>query len=71
MVGPLGFAGHPLQLSITIEFSAEGADRTRLNVTCRGAGQLEEGWAEAVDRVWNHFLIEQFQPWMEALAHGG
>ena len=71
MDGPLGFAGHPLQLAITVEFAPEGADRTRVKVTCRGAGQLEEGWAEAVDRVWHHFLIEQYQPWMEALAHGG
>jgi hypothetical protein len=71
MDGPLGFAGHPLQLTITIEFVPEGVDRTRVAVTCRGAGQLEEGWAEVVDRVWHHFLIERFQPWMEALAHGG
>lgn len=71
MDGPLGFNGHPLQLTVTIEFAPEGIDRTRVSVVCRGAGQLEEGWAEAVDRVWNHFLIEQYQPWMEALAHGG
>ena len=71
MVGPLGLTGHPLDLSITIEFAAETANRTRVTVTCRGAGQLEEGWAETVDGVWHHFLIEQYVPWMEALAHGG
>jgi len=71
MVGPLGFAGHPLDLAITVEFAPEGADRTRVTVTCRGVGEVQEGWGEAVDQVWNHFLIEQFRPWMEALAHGG
>jgi hypothetical protein len=71
MDGPLGFSGHPLALAITVEFAPEGADRTRVRVTCRGAGEFQEGWAEAVDQVWYHFLVEQYQPWMEALAHGG
>ena len=69
--GPLGFSGHPLALVVTIEFVADGPDRTRVTATCRGAGEVQEGWAEAVDQVWYHFLVEQYQPWMEALAHGG
>ena len=69
--GPLGMSGHPFSIVATCEFTAEGADRTRITVTCRAAGELQEGWAEAVDGVWHHFLIEQFRPWMEALAHGG
>lgn len=69
--GPLGMNGHAFSIVSTCEFSAEGADRTRVKVTARAAGEMQEGWAEAVDRVWHHFLIEQFRPWMEALAHGG
>ena len=38
----------------------------RITVTCNGAGQLREGWAEAVDRVWHHFLIERFKPFVES-----
>lgn len=69
--GPLGFSGHPLDLVVTVEFAAETADRTRVTVTCRGAGALEEGWAEAIDGVWHHFLIERYRPWMESIARGG
>ena len=71
MDGPLGFSGHPLDLVCTIEFTPEGADRVRVKATCRAAGELQEGWADAVDRVWHHFLVEQFKAWMEDLAHGG
>jgi hypothetical protein len=69
--GPLGFSGHPLELVVTWELTADGVDRTRVKVTCRGEGELQEGWAEAVDDVWHHWLIEQFRPWMENLAYGG
>lgn len=69
--GALGFSGEPLDLVVTWELTPEGADRTRVQVTCRGAGMLEDGWADAVDEVWHHLLIEQFRPWMEGLAHGG
>jgi hypothetical protein len=69
--GPLGFSGHPLELVVTWELTADGVDRTRVKVTCRGEGELQEGWAEAVDDVWHHWLIERFRPWMENLAYGG
>lgn len=69
--GPLGFAGTPLDLVTTWELAPVGVDRTRVTVTCRGMGLLPEGAADAVDRVWHHFLIERFQVWMEGLSHGG
>lgn len=69
--GPLGFNGHPLELVVTWELSPVSADRTRVKVTCRGEGELQEGWAESVDDVWHHWLVERFRPWMENLAFGG
>lgn len=30
---------------------------------------LEEGWAEAVDSVWKHFLVEQLKPYVEQGKH--
>lgn len=69
--GPLGMNGHPLSIVTTCEFALEGPGRTRVTVTCRAAGELQEGWPEAVDGVWHHFLIERFRPYMESLAHGG
>ncbi len=52
----------------TIAFEAVG-DSTRLALTVRGAGQLEEGWKGAVARVWWHFLVERFKPFVESGRH--
>lgn len=65
--GPLGFNGKALDL--VVSYLLEPIDGgTRVTVDVHGAGELEEGWAEAVDRVWYHFLIERFVPYVEALA---
>ena len=63
--GPLGFSGHALDLVVTYEFTPEG-DGTRIKVICNGEGQVEEGWPEAVNGVWAHFLVERFKPYVES-----
>ena len=60
-VGPLGLSGHALDLVVSYELEAVG-DSTRLRVTCRGAGELEPNWAQAVDTTWAHFIFERFRP---------
>jgi hypothetical protein len=67
--GPLGFAGHALSMVHTFEFTPLDGNRTALKVTVRGNGELEEGWVSAVEGVWHHFLVEQFQPWVESGSH--
>lgn len=67
--GPLGFAGHALVMVHTFELEPVDGGRTRLKVTVHGAGELEEGWVDAVERVWHHFIVEQLQPWVEAGNH--
>ncbi len=69
--GPLGFAGNALTLVTTYTFEPAGADSTRLTVSAHGAGEVREGWAEAVDGVWHHFLIERFKPYIESGKHLG
>lgn len=64
MVGPLGFSGNALSMVHTFLLEADG-DATRLKLSVRGVGQLEEGWAEAVDGLWDHFLVEQLRTWVE------
>ena len=61
MRGPLGLSGYALDMVYTLEFRAEGPG-THVRLDVRGAGELEEGWAETVQRVWNHFLTERFKP---------
>ena len=68
MRGPLGFHGHALDLVCTVEFEATEDGGTRVSAKAVGAGELEEGWSDAVDRVWQHFLAGRFQPYVERLT---
>ncbi|MEZ5066270.1 MAG: hypothetical protein R3B81_16210 [bacterium] len=39
----------------TFTFAADG-DSTRVKLVIHGAGQLRDGWADALSGVWDHFL---------------
>lgn len=67
--GPLGFSGKAFKLVTSYELEAVGTDSTRLKVSSRGVGELEQGWAAAVDQVWRHFMFEQFKPYVESEKH--
>lgn len=67
--GPLGLSGRAIHMVHTYEFAHAGADSTRLKVTVRACGEIEGSLAETVDRVWWHFLVEQFKPYVEAGKH--
>jgi hypothetical protein len=69
MEGPLGFSGSALHGVYTYEFEAVGSDSTRLKLSVHMAGEVEEGWAEAVEQVWEHFLVERFKPYIESRGH--
>lgn len=65
--GPLGFAslGVAFEMTHTVKFSAvEGG--TRVQVRVRGMGEVADGWPEAVNQVWHHFLVERFEPYVRA-----
>jgi hypothetical protein len=63
--GPLGFSGSALDLVVTWSFEAKG-DSTQVTSVCNAVGQVEPGWAEATDKVWRHFIVERFKPWVES-----
>jgi hypothetical protein len=63
--GPLGLAGHAIQMVHTVAFTADGDERTQLFLDIRASGALQESWAEAIDGVWIHFLMERFKPYVE------
>lgn len=65
--GSLGFNGRALDLVVTYTLTAVD-EGTRVKVECRGAGEMQEGWAAAVDGVWHHLLIERYVPYVEARA---
>ena len=66
--GPLGFNGKALTLVMT--YAYEPTDNgCVVQFTAHGSGQIEEGWAQAIDGVWHHFLVEQLKPYIEAGKH--
>ena len=69
LVGPLGLAGNGIEMEHTYEFSTVDENNTLLRVTVKAHGVMQEGWAEAVDGVWNHFLHEQLKPYVESGKH--
>ena len=67
--GPLGFHGAAFEMVHSFEFTAEGEDKTRIRATINGLGQVAESEVPVVRAVWNHFLIEQFVPYVERGEH--
>jgi hypothetical protein len=68
--GPLGFSNSAINLVCSYELEpwVQG-DSTRLKLTVSASGVLREGWSEAVDQVWHHFLFEQLKPYIESGQH--
>jgi uncharacterized protein YndB with AHSA1/START domain len=62
--GPLGFGRMGVHLDFVhrVTFEADG-DGTTVRVSVHGLGEMQEGWPATVRGVWQHFLIEQFQPY--------
>lgn len=65
--GPLGLSGHALDVVYTLEFQAQGGG-TRARLDVRGSGELEDGWAGAIQGVWRHFLVERYRPYVEGAS---
>lgn len=67
--GPLGLAGKAVTLVCTYEFEAAGGDSTLLELSVHAAGEIEDGAEQIVKRVWQHFLVERFKPYVESGGH--
>jgi uncharacterized protein YndB with AHSA1/START domain len=62
--GPLGLSGKAIQIVTTYQFEPVGTDSTLFKVSVHGAGEVEEGLPAIVERVWEHFIFEQLQPYI-------
>jgi hypothetical protein len=66
--GPLGMSGYALDMVFSLEFEAStSGEGTLLKLDARGAGELEEGWAAAIQGVWHHFLEDRFLPYCQGV----
>ena len=67
--GPLGLSGRAVQIVTTYEFAEAGADSTLMKVSVHGSGEMEEGMPTIVEKVWEHFLFERFEPYIKEGKH--
>ena len=67
--GPLGLTGRAVQVVTTYEFSEVGKDSTLMKVSVHGSGEMEEGMPAIVEKVWEHFIFEQFEPYIKSGKH--
>jgi hypothetical protein len=66
MDGPLGLSGKAVQMVTTYAFTPAGNDSTKLLLSVHGAGEVEEGIPAIVEKVWDHFLVDRFKPYVES-----
>lgn len=63
--GPLGFHGEAMSLVCNYRLSAAGEDSTRIALEVNGWGEkLDDDLGGMVGRVWHHFLVERFVPYV-------
>lgn len=65
MEGPLGLSGQAITLVCTYHLKTVD-EGTLLTLTVNGAGDFTEETPDIVQQVWEHFLWEQFRPYVSA-----
>ncbi len=63
--GPFGLSGLAITMVASFRFSPV-VDGTKIKVTVNNTGQLEPGKEEVIVTVWRHFMIEQYQPFIQS-----
>ncbi|MCW8805290.1 MAG: hypothetical protein OQK56_02420 [Ignavibacteriaceae bacterium] len=67
--GPLGLSGIAIQFVTTYQFEPVGMDSTLFKVSVHAAGEVTEGLPAIVERVWEHFIFEQLEPYIKSGKH--
>lgn len=68
-VGPLGLSGKAVQMVCTYSLEAAADSTTELTLTVNASGEMQEDLVEIVKKVWYHFLVERFKPYIESGKH--
>jgi len=67
--GQLGLSGKAIQVVTTNQFEPVGTDSTLFKVSVHAAGEVDEGIPAIVERVWEHFIFEQLEPYIKSGKH--
>jgi hypothetical protein len=65
MEGPLGLSGQALTLVCTYTLKATDTNSTLLTLNVNASGEFTDETPDIVRQVWEHFLWEQFKPYIE------
>lgn len=69
MQGPLGLAGHAIDMVTTWTLAANEAGGTDFTVKVHAAGEVHEGWGEVVEKTWRHFIEGRLLPYLQEGKH--
>jgi len=64
--GPLGLSGKAINIVATYEFEPVGEYSTLFKLSVHAAGEVDEGVPALVESVWEHFIFERFEPYIES-----
>ena len=64
--GPLGLSGQAIQTVTSYDLAPAGQGSTVLTVTVHGAGEMDGTIPGLVEKVWRHFIVERFKPYIES-----
>ena len=67
--GPLGLSGRAVQTVTSYDLAPSGPGATKLTVSVHGSGEIEETLPATVEKVWKHFILERFKPYIESGAY--
>ena len=67
--GPLGLSGHAIQTVTSYDLAAAGRGHAKLTVSVHGSGEMDDTVPGVVEKVWKHFILERFKPYVESGAY--
>jgi hypothetical protein len=57
------------QTVTSYDLAPAGQGATQLTVSVHGSGELDEKTPGLVEKVWKHFILERFKPYIESGAY--
>jgi hypothetical protein len=66
MEGPLGLSGLAVHIVYELRFSEREGGGSRIDLRVQGMGSVDDELVKTVEAVWQHFLVEQFEPYLRA-----
>jgi hypothetical protein len=62
--GPLGLAGSALFMVTTWSLSDVDGGQTLVTISVHGAGEMQDGIPDILEKTWTHFLVGQLKPFL-------